>query len=79
VALNRYDDGVESLAAAVGRERPTPEILYRLAEAQWLAGNPAQAAITAQQALAIDPQHQPSRELLHRVELAEQPQTPLRR
>ena len=41
VALNRYDDGVESLAAAATRERPTPEILYRLAEAQWLAGNPA--------------------------------------
>ncbi len=78
VALNRYDDGVESLAAAA-RERPTPEILYRLAEAQWLAGNPARAAITAEQALAIDPQHQPSRELLHRIELAGRSQTPLQR
>ena len=64
VALHRYDDGVQSFAAAAGRERPTPEILYRLAEAQWLAGHPAEAAATAQRVLALDPQHQPSRELL---------------
>ena len=34
VALHRYDDGVQSLAAAAARERPTPEILYQLAQAQ---------------------------------------------
>ena len=75
VALRRYDDGVQSFAAAAARERPTPEILYQLAQAQWLAGHAAEAAATAQRALALDPQHQPSRELLDRLAS----QTPLRR
>ncbi|MGO8688295.1 MAG: tetratricopeptide repeat protein [Thermoguttaceae bacterium] len=75
VALRRYDDGVQSFAAAAAHERPTPEILYQLAQAQWLAGHAAEAAATAQRALAMDPQHQPSRELLDRLAS----QTPLRR
>jgi tetratricopeptide (TPR) repeat protein len=79
MALRRYDDGVQSFAAAAARDRPTPEILYQLAQAQWLAGHPAEAAATAQRALALDPRHQPSRELLDRLASAGPSQTPLRR
>ena len=73
VALRRYDDGVESFAAAAARDSPPPEILYQLAQAQWLAGHAAEAAATAQRVLAMDPRHQPSRELLDRHGLANAP------
>jgi tetratricopeptide (TPR) repeat protein len=74
MALGRNDDGVESLAAAVKRDRPTGEMFCRLGEAQLLAGRPAEAAEAARQALALQPQNQASRELLDRIEVAQQPQ-----
>ena len=40
VALGRYDDAVESLAAAVTREKPTAEMYCCLGEADLLAGHP---------------------------------------
>ena len=40
MALGRFDEAVESLSAAATRERPTPEILCRLAEARLAAGRP---------------------------------------
>ena len=73
-ALGRHDDSLESLKAAVARGKPTPEMLYGLGEAQWLAGRPTEAAAAARQALALQPQHQPSRALLDRIELAQRPQ-----
>lgn len=79
VALARYDDGVESLAAAVTRGQPSPEMLCHLGEAQLLAGRPLDAANAANQALAMQPQHQASRELLERVQLAQQSQGAIRR
>jgi tetratricopeptide (TPR) repeat protein len=79
LALGRYDDGAESFAAAANRDRPTAEIIYRLAESQWLAGRPGEAAAAARQALAMEPRHQPSLDLLRRIQLAQQPQAPLRR
>jgi tetratricopeptide (TPR) repeat protein len=78
VALGRYDDGVESLSAAVTRGGPTPEMFYRLGEAQMLAGHPTEAAVAARQALALQPRHDPSRGLLERLELAQQPQGTIR-
>jgi tetratricopeptide (TPR) repeat protein len=74
VALGRYDEGVESFSTAATRDKPTPELLYRLAEAQLLAGHPAEAAGAARQVLAMQPQHEPSRNLLQRIEVAQQPQ-----
>lgn len=79
VALGRYDDGVESLSAAANRGKPTAEMFCRLGEAQLLAGHPPEAAEAARHALALDPQHQGSRNLLQRVELAQRPQTTLQR
>lgn len=79
LALHRYEDALESLGAAAKREPATPEILVRLAEAQIALGDRAAAAATAREALALDPKHQPSRELLDRVELAERPGAVLQR
>jgi tetratricopeptide (TPR) repeat protein len=70
-ALNRYDDAVTSLAAAASRDRPTAEILYRLAEAQWLSGRPGEATVSLGQALALNPRHQPSQALLTQIEIAQ--------
>ena len=51
----------------------------RLGEAELLAGHPREAADAARQALAMQPQHQPSCELLHRIELAQQPAATVRK
>ena len=75
-SLGRYNDAIESLSSALVRDKPTPEILCGLGEAELLAGRTDEAAAVAQQALAIQPRHQPSRELLNRVELARRPQDP---
>ena len=79
VALKRYDDAVENFTAAAGRDKPTPEILYQLAQAQWLAGYPTEAAATAERVLAMDPRHQAGRELIARIAAAQRPQGLLRR
>jgi tetratricopeptide (TPR) repeat protein len=79
IALGRHDDAVESFASAAARDKPSPEILYRLAQAQWLAGRPIEAATTAQQALAMDPRHQPTLQLRASMQMAQQPESPTRR
>jgi predicted Zn-dependent protease len=68
--LRRYDDAVDCFSAAVIRHRRTAEILYRLAEAEFLAGNRAEAVAAAREALALDPRHEPSRRFLRRTDLA---------
>jgi tetratricopeptide (TPR) repeat protein len=78
-ALGRYDDAVESLSVALTREKPTPEMFFRLGEAQYLAGHTAGATASARAALALQPQHQPSRELLDRIELAQREQGTMRK
>jgi tetratricopeptide (TPR) repeat protein len=72
LALARYDDAVESLVAAAARDRPTAEILCRLAQAQWGAGRAAEALAAAERALALDPKHQPSRQFLQQTQVARQ-------
>ena len=69
-ALGRHDEAVDSLLAAVARGNPTPDILFRLGEAELLAGRPARAAAAAQEALFIAPGHRPSLQLLDRVRIA---------
>ena len=78
LALGSYEDGVDNFSAAVTRGNPTPEMLCRLAEAQLLAGHAAEAGDTVQQALALQPGHQPSRELLDRIETAQRPRATAR-
>jgi tetratricopeptide (TPR) repeat protein len=77
-AAQRYDNAADSFTTALERGPPTPDLLYRLGEAQMAAGRPAAAAAAAHEALALDPQHRPSRDLLGRLEVAQQPTGPLR-
>lgn len=79
LALGRYDDAVETLQTAVVRERPTSELFFQLAEAQWRAGRAGDAAISARQSLSLDSQYQPSQQLLQQLELAEAPSSVVRR
>jgi tetratricopeptide (TPR) repeat protein len=62
-ALERYDEAVETLSKAASRDRPTPDILSQLAEAQMRSGRVASAQATIGQALALDPNHIASRNL----------------
>lgn len=68
-ALGRPGDAAESFVAARQRGQPTPELLYHLAAAEAQAGRENEARQNLQQALAIDPAHGPSRELLGRLEV----------
>jgi tetratricopeptide (TPR) repeat protein len=72
LALRRYDDAVASLTAALSRDRATAELLYSLGTAQYRAGRSQEAAAALCQALAIDPQHAPSRQLLSEIQVAQQ-------
>ena len=72
-ALGRHDEAAEQFIAAA-RAEPSAESLYALAEAQYGAGRPHEASVAAQQALALDPQHQPAQRLIEQLRLAAQPQ-----
>lgn len=69
-ATGRYEEAAQSFQAALGRGEASAEICFRLGEAQWMAGASGTAAESARQALVLTPEHQPSRELLERIELA---------
>lgn len=69
-ALGRHDDAAQCLAQAARRERPTSEILYRLAEAEMQAGHYAAAQNALEQVLALEPDHVASRDLARRMALA---------
>lgn len=67
LALGRAEDAAESFSAACARDKPTPEILYRLAESQRRAGRSAEAVANAKEALKLDPAHRLSQHLLDRA------------
>lgn len=71
LAMQRFEEAAESLTAAAVRERPTAEILYRLAEAQRGAGRLDEALAAAEQALAIDPNHQLARTMINETRVAQ--------
>ena len=75
LAAGRSEDAVENLSIAATRDTPTVEILYQLAEAEIAAGRPTRAADAAQEALRLEPNHQPSRDLLGRIDLAQRTPT----
>jgi tetratricopeptide (TPR) repeat protein len=79
VALGRYDDAVARYSLAGERGGPTAEILYRLAEAEFLAGRGVPAHIAAKQALVLDPNHVAAKALVARLEVAQSPAAPLKR
>jgi len=65
--LGRPQQAADSLQAASRKGPPNAEILYYLAQAELASGRYAQAAASAQQALAADASHEPSRQLLARL------------
>ena len=79
VAMGRYDDGIQTLTTALDRGNPTPEILYNLSEAEMSVGNLDRATLAAREALSLQPNHQPSRQILDRLETATHPAAPLQR
>ena len=61
--LQRYDDAVTALSAAVQQAEPNVELLYHLGEAELLSGDVTNARLAVQAALARVPNHEPSRKL----------------
>ena len=78
-ALGRYDDAVARYTLAGERGGPTAEILFRLAEAELLAGRGVHAHIAAKQALVLDPNHAAAQALVNRLEVAQSPAAGLTR
>jgi tetratricopeptide (TPR) repeat protein len=66
--LGRQDAAVERLIAAAKQGDASPELWYHLAEAHYLAGDPANARLAVQAALAQAPQHGPSQALRDQLE-----------
>jgi len=58
--LKRYEAAVETLGDATKQGEPSPDLLFHLAESQLLAGDPINAQVTIDAALAKTPQHRPS-------------------
>ncbi len=73
MALGRFDDGAKNFSMAIARGKPVAEAYCQLGQAELLAGRPVTAAEATRQALALDPTHGPSRELLERIEVAQRP------
>jgi tetratricopeptide (TPR) repeat protein len=73
-ALGRYEDAVEVLTAARDQAEPSLDLLQSLAEAQWYAGDAANASLTIHAALTRNPQH---RGCLHLYEAIQQQQRTL--
>lgn len=62
--LGRPQQAAEALATAARRGPPDAELLYHLAQAYSASGQFAQAATTAQEAIALNGSHDPTRQLL---------------
>jgi Flp pilus assembly protein TadD len=69
-AMGRHADAVEVLAMARDRGPPSGELLCRLGEAELESGQRVTARRTAQQALAVEPNHAAARALLSRIDVA---------
>jgi tetratricopeptide (TPR) repeat protein len=65
--LERYDAAVERLALAASHGEPSADLLYHLADARLRTGDPVNARLAIQAALAKDPQHAPSRTLHEQI------------
>lgn len=72
-ALERPADAGSAFALALDRGPPSAELYYRLAEAQLASGQRGSADRTIEQALALDPNHSPSRTLRQQTEIATRP------
>jgi tetratricopeptide (TPR) repeat protein len=72
-ALNRPSDAADTFSLALEHGPVSSELLYRLGQSQLAAGRSQDADRSAQQALAVDPAHAPSRALREQIQLASRP------
>jgi tetratricopeptide (TPR) repeat protein len=72
-ALRRFDDAADVYGIALSRDPQSLELHDRLAESQLLGGRPRDAAATVFQALALDPNHAPTRAIAERIDVALRP------
>lgn len=72
--LGRPHQAAESLRTANQVGPPNADVLYYLAQAHLAAGRPAEAVLAAQEAVAANPTHSASRQLL--AQLASHPTVP---
>ena len=70
-AVGRYPEAVDCLSQAQTHGPATPELLYRLADAQLKAGHPSAARQTAARLLSLDPRHASGLALAERIDLAQ--------
>ena len=77
--LKRPQQAAEVLLAATHRGPPNADLFYYLAQAQSAAGKYAEATSAAQQALAVNASHEPSRQLLAYLATLSNPAEPQRR
>lgn len=75
--LGRPQQAAESLRVANQQGPPNADILYYLAQAQLASGRPAEAVIAAQEAVAANPTHTASRQLLAQLAASPGSQLPL--
>ncbi len=71
MALGRHEEAIQSLSAAVICESPSAEHLHCLGQAELLAGHPSRAETAVLQALALQPRHAQSRQLLDHIRTAQ--------
>jgi len=71
-ALDRPDDAAEQFALALQRGPATPDQLWQLAEAQFRCGRAEVALSTTREALALDPSHAASLNLLRQLQTVAQ-------
>jgi tetratricopeptide (TPR) repeat protein len=62
--LGRYDGAISSFTAAIQKSPHSPELLFQLAETHLLMGDSINARIAVHAALAVDPTHNASHQLV---------------
>jgi tetratricopeptide (TPR) repeat protein len=65
-AQGRHDEAIEHFETAL-RKHPTSDIFFHLAQSHFHAGRPEPARLAANQALAMEPRHRASQQLLDRL------------
>jgi len=68
IALDRYSDAAQVLDRAAARGDASAELLFHLAEARALSGDPANARLALTAALQREPQHAASHQLRDRLD-----------
>lgn len=72
-ALGRHAEAADRFRRALARNEPTAELYYLLAQAEARRGQTVEAAAAARHALALAPDHPPSRALLEQLALTPSP------